>query len=58
MKGEGPGWRDKALVAEFWFVVLLIGGSLAIGIWPAASAQLKTSDGPEGPSPPLSCPRK
>jgi len=33
MKTEKKKWRDLALVAEFWFVMLLTVGAFLYGAW-------------------------
>lgn len=35
MKTEKKKWRDLALVAEFWFVMLLTVGAFLYGAWHA-----------------------
>lgn len=40
MKTEKKKWRDLALVAEFWFVMLLTVGTFLYGAWQAGRGSL------------------
>jgi hypothetical protein len=35
MKRNDSRWRNAALAVEFWFVSILVGASLFVGVWSA-----------------------